>query len=92
MKNIIFDWSGTLVDDLPPVLAATNRIFAHHGREQMDREEFRQTFRLPFADFYAEVLPGVPMADLDELYHQFFVNAENEVTILPAAEEFLRVL
>ncbi len=42
MKNVIFDWSGTLVDDLPPVLEATNRIFAHYRREAMDRDEFRQ--------------------------------------------------
>ena len=41
MKNVIFDWSGTLVDDLPPVLEATNRIFAHYEREAMDRDEFR---------------------------------------------------
>ena len=84
MKNVIFDWSGTLVDDLPPVLEATNRIFAHYEREPMDREEFRRTFRLPFA-----VLPGVSMADLDRLYHKFFVGAEEKVAILPGAREFL---
>lgn len=89
MENVIFDWSGTLVDDLPPVLAATNQIFAHYGRDQMDREEFRRTFRLPFAEFYAEVLPGVPMEDLDALYHEFFVGAETKVSILPGAEKFL---
>jgi phosphoglycolate phosphatase len=89
MKNMIFDWSGTLVDDLPPVLDATNRIFAHHGRAEMDREEFRRTFRLPFAEFYAEVLPGVAMADLDKLYFEFFVESERRVTVLPGAIEFL---
>ncbi len=89
MKNVIFDWSGTLVDDLPPVLEATNRIFAHYGREQMQREEFRRTFRLPFVEFYDEVLPGVPMADLDKLYHEFFVGSDEKVEILPGAREFL---
>lgn len=89
MKNVIFDWSGTLVDDLPPVLEATNRIFAHYQRAPMDRDEFRRTFRLPFAEFYDETLPGVAMADLDSLYHEFFVGSEAEVTILPGAVEFL---
>ena len=89
MKNVIFDWSGTLVDDLPPVLAATNRIFAHYKRDAMDREEFRRTFRLPFAEFYAETLPGVPMPDLDKLYHEFFVDSGNQVEILPGVREFL---
>lgn len=89
MKNVIFDWSGTLVDDLPPVLEATNRIFAHYRREPMDRDEFRQTFRLPFAEFYEEVLPGVLMEDLDRLYIEFFAAAEGEVSLLPGAIEFL---
>lgn len=90
MKNVIFDWSGTLVDDLPPVLEATNRIFAHYQRESMGREEFRRRFRLPFAEFYAEVLPGVSMADLDKLYFQFFAGSEDKVAILPGALEILQ--
>jgi phosphoglycolate phosphatase-like HAD superfamily hydrolase len=31
IRNIIFDWSGTLVDDLPAVFAATNFVFAQCG-------------------------------------------------------------
>jgi len=89
MKNVIFDWSGTLVDDLPPVLEATNRIFAHYRREAMDREEFRRTFKLPFAEFYEEVLPGVLMEDLDRLYIEFFASSEATVSILPEAVEVL---
>ncbi|MGI9240267.1 MAG: HAD family hydrolase [Verrucomicrobiales bacterium] len=89
MKNVIFDWSGTLVDDLPPVLEATNRIFAHYRREAMDREEFRRTFKLPFAEFYDDVLPGVLMDDLDQLYMEFFAGSEAKVSILPQAVEFL---
>ena len=27
-RNLIFDWSGTLVDDLPPVLAATTHVWS----------------------------------------------------------------
>lgn len=89
MKNVIFDWSGTLVDDLPPVLEATNRIFTHYRRAPMDRDEFRRTFRLPFAEFYDEVLPGVMMEDLDRLYIRYFAAAEAEVSVLPGAAEFL---
>ena len=31
IRNIIFDWSGTLVDDLPAVLQATNHVFRLAG-------------------------------------------------------------
>ena len=30
-KNIIFDWSGTLVDDLALTLDASNYVFSQYG-------------------------------------------------------------
>ena len=32
IRNIIFDWSGTLVDDLPAVWQATNYVLAQSER------------------------------------------------------------
>ena len=39
-KNFIFDWSGTLVDDLGPVLDSTNKVFNHFGKPSFTREQF----------------------------------------------------
>ena len=33
IRNIIFDWSGTLVDDLPAVLQASNFVLAQAGKD-----------------------------------------------------------
>ena len=35
IRNIIFDWSGTLVDDLPAVLKATNYVLTQAERPEM---------------------------------------------------------
>jgi phosphoglycolate phosphatase len=88
-ENIILDWSGTVVDDLGPVLDATNQIFRDFGRTELSREEFRRHFRLPFSEFYAELLPEATMEGLEELYHRFFVNLQDHVTLLPGALDFL---
>ena len=56
--NIIFDWSGTLVDDLGPVIEATNAVLSRYGIAALDREGFRRKFRLPYREFYAEMLPA----------------------------------
>ncbi|MGZ4961641.1 MAG: HAD family hydrolase, partial [Limisphaerales bacterium] len=48
IRNIIFDWSGTLVDDLPAVLKATNYVLEKCGVETMSRDTFRKEFCLPF--------------------------------------------
>ncbi len=89
LRNLIFDWSGTLVDDLAPVIGATNRVLRDHGLPELTREEFRRRFRLPFTEFYHEVLPGVPLEELDARFHETFVQLQHAVTPLPGAFEFL---
>jgi phosphoglycolate phosphatase len=70
--NLIFDWSGTLVDDLPPVLEATNHVLGIYGVAALDREGFRLRFRLPYRDFYEELLPGVPLDELEVHFRRAF--------------------
>ncbi len=88
-RNLIFDWSGTLVDDLGPVIEATNAVFARHGLPLFDREQFRRRFRLPYVEFYDEHLPGVPMGELEDCFRAAFANARSQVTIMPHAREKL---
>ncbi len=88
-RNIIFDWSGTLVDDLGPVLEATNEVLGKYGVAPLDREAFRRRFRLPYRDFYAEVLPLVPLEELEGHFRQAFAAAATPVTVLPHAREKL---
>jgi phosphoglycolate phosphatase len=88
-QNIIFDWSGTLVDDLPPVLEATNAVMTAFGRPALTREEFRRQFRLPFMHWYEEVLPGVPLQALNDVFLPAFAASAQPVTVLPHAQRFL---
>lgn len=89
IRNIIFDWSGTLVDDLPAVLKASNFVLLQSGRPAMSLDEFRAEFQLPFTKFYDRHTPHVPMAQLEEWFHAEFRQAQDSVTELPHAREFL---
>ena len=89
LRNLLLDWSGTLVDDLPPVIGATNFVLEKHGRPPLSREEFRQKFRLPFTEFYEEYLPDIPLHELDAAFHGHFVTIQDDVTPLPGLYEFL---
>ena len=89
-NNYIFDWSGTLVDDLGPVLDATNRVFNHYGKDSFTREEFCSEFCLPFKIFYDKFLPEAPMSELELLYTKFFNQSHENVFLLPGAKEILR--
>jgi len=89
IKNIILDWSGTFVDDLQPVVSATNAILREYNRPEMTVAEFRASFRLPFIEWYQEVLPEVPMDKIEHYYQTAFTDLESQVALLPGAREFL---
>lgn len=88
-RSLLFDWSGTLVDDLPPTLYATNMVLGEHNLPALGREEFRQRFRLPYPEFYEEVLLGVPIETLEDTFRTSFNLSPKGVTVLPHAREML---
>ena len=89
IRNIIFDWSGTLVDDLPAVWKATNYVLSQAEREEMSLEQFRAEFCLPFTIFYDRHLPHIPLPQLEEWFHSRFRQVQDSVCELPHAREFL---
>lgn len=90
IKNIIFDWSGTLVDDLPAVWRASNFVFRQARVPELTLDQFRQEFQLPFTKFYDRFTPHVPMERLEEWFHASFREVQDLVEALPHAREFLR--
>jgi len=89
IRNLIFDWSGTLADDLPPVLDATNQLLAFYQRPRLSEEEFREMFQLPFKGFYDQVLPEIPLSELEERFGRYFAASQAPVVLIPHAREFL---
>ncbi len=89
IRNVIFDWSGTLVDDLPAVLQASNHVFRLAGVAEMSLAQFRAEFCLPFKRFYDRYVPHIPLPQLETWFHAEFRRAQHQVAPLPHAREFL---
>src|SRR5437016_378744 len=89
IRNIIFDWSGTLVDDLPAVWKATNYVLTQAERAEMTLEQFRAEFCLPFNLFYDRHIPHITLSQLEEWFHSRFRQVQDSVCELPHAREFL---
>lgn len=88
-RNLIFDWSGTLCDDLALTLEATNYVLAQYNRPALTREQFRAEFQLPYPDYYARKTPEAALEDLENYYRKAFDASALEVTIIPHAREFV---
>jgi phosphoglycolate phosphatase-like HAD superfamily hydrolase len=75
-EHLVWDWNGTLLNDLELVVAATNRVFAALGGRPVTVEEHRLHFRRPVADFYAAVLGRAVDAEefdrLDAIFHDAY--------------------
>ena len=89
IRNVIFDWSGTLVDDLPAVWRASNHALEQAGVPAMPLEQFRREFRLPARDFYVERVPKEALPDLERWFLDGFRQVQDSVTPLPHARDFL---
>jgi phosphoglycolate phosphatase len=89
VRNIILDWSGTLVDDLPAVWRATNYVLERAERAPMSLEQFRAEFCLPFKGFYDRHVPHVPLPQLEDWFHSHFRQVRDSVSEVPHAREFL---
>jgi phosphoglycolate phosphatase-like HAD superfamily hydrolase len=90
IRNLILDWSGTLVDDLLPVLHTTNHVLRLHGKAELTLAGFRRDFCLPVRRFYEARIPEVPQAELEREFLAHYPQYRHEIQVLPAAKEFLR--
>jgi phosphoglycolate phosphatase-like HAD superfamily hydrolase len=75
-KHLVWDWNGTLLDDLTLVVEATNVSLASVGGPVITADEHRRDFRRPVADYYSFVL-GRPLTDeefqrLDDAFHDAY--------------------
>lgn len=72
---ILWDWNGTLLDDLDAEVAALNAMLRRRGRPPVTREFFRRHFAFPARDFYRLVGMDVPDHEWDALaieYHDSY--------------------
>lgn len=89
IRNVIFDWSGTLVDDLQAVWTSTNFTIQKCRFPAISLDQFRSEFCLPFDVFYERVTPGVSLDVLEGWYKESFKEEQKNVRPLPYAREFL---
>ena len=74
--HLVWDWNGTLLDDLSLVVSSTNHAFAAVGGRPVDPDEHRARFRRPVAEFYAEILERAvddeEFGELDRIFHDAY--------------------
>ncbi|XVV12192.1 HAD family hydrolase [Actinoplanes sp. CA-131856] len=93
-KHLVWDWNGTLLDDLHLVVSSTNEAFASVGGRAVGADEHRSRFRRPVAEFYAEILERAvdqeEFEELDRIFHDAYRLGLTNMTLAADASEALR--
>ena len=80
-RHVVWDWNGTLLDDLPIVLEAVNHCLVDFGVSPINADDYRDHYTRPVRAFYDSLLDR-PIEDdewthLNESFHeQYFARAE----------------
>lgn len=74
--HLVWDWNGTLLNDLNLVVAATNAALVAANGRVVTAHEHRARFRRPISDYYADLL-GRPVDPdefrrLDKIFHDAY--------------------
>ncbi len=72
MPHIVWDWNGTLLDDLPLILDAANAALGRFGAGPITVTEYRDRFTRPIVGFYAWALDRDVTDDEVEVIDQAF--------------------
>lgn len=91
IKNIIFDWSGTLSDDFVSVYIAVMEVFKKLGLEVLTLGEFKKEFTLPYMEFYRKFKKDVSKEEVQKLYSRE-IELVDKPKPFPEAKEVLEFL
>jgi phosphoglycolate phosphatase-like HAD superfamily hydrolase len=92
--HLVWDWNGTLLDDLTVVVGATNAALDSVGAGPVTVDEHRRDFRRPVADYYAQVLgrtlTAAEFAELDRIFHSTYADGLAAAPLAAGATAALR--
>lgn len=83
--HLVWDWNGTLLNDIEVVVASTNTAFVKAGGLAITVDDHRRRFRRPIIDFYSEwlgrELTETEFVEMDELFHASYRDSLTTVSL-----------
>ena len=90
-SHLVWDWNGTLLDDLPIVVESVNRSIAMFGVAPIDADDYRDHYTRPVRHFYDNLF-GRVVADeewlrLNTTFHDIYFDLAADADLAPGARE-----
>jgi HAD superfamily hydrolase (TIGR01549 family) len=95
-RAVLFDKDGVLIDSIDGCLAAANATFAHYGKPEMSKEDFRTQFWGTRADInFAKSFDGAAKGKIDEVcdyYNNKKLEFKGIIKVFPSTVPVLKRL
>ncbi|OFY58890.1 MAG: hypothetical protein A2Y87_07465 [Bacteroidetes bacterium RBG_13_46_8] len=91
-EMIIWDWNGTLLNDIDICIESINRILDKRGRKRITKESYLEFFRFPVIDFYTDLGFDFEKEDFDALsdeYMNHYISIESHSSLQVGALDLL---
>jgi len=95
INHVIFDWNGTLLDDVDLAVTAVSVCCRRYGVQAIDKSTYRRKFRFPIQSFYADLgfnFENVPFPELVRSYLNLFDSRVVECRLHHSARTLLSKL
>lgn len=91
-KYVLWDWNGTLLDDLKPSIDAVNDMLEIYGKQPITLEQYYSYVDTPIYKFYEHIfdLKVVTMDVIKPLYGELYIKHENDAILAEGAEKLLK--
>ncbi|MGW7055359.1 HAD family hydrolase [Streptomyces sp. NPDC054887] len=91
--HLVWDWNGTLLDDISAVIGATNAAFAEIGIEPITLARYRELYCVPIPRFYERLRGRLPTEAewlvMDEAFHRHYTELRVVCALAQGVEELL---
>ncbi|MDO9555124.1 MAG: HAD hydrolase-like protein, partial [Atribacterota bacterium] len=92
-KHIIWDWNGTLINDIWLVVEIMNKMLKKRNMPGIDSKKYREIFDFPVIDYYAKLGFNFSKESFEELTGEFineYYTRFNECKLFDETEEVLK--
>ena len=78
-KHIIWDWNGTLLDDVHLTIEIVNTLLVDHNDLQLNINSYREVFDFPIIDYYTKVGFDFERESFESLCNRFIATYDTRV-------------
>lgn len=91
-NTIIWDWNGTLLNDVWLCVEIVNKLLVNHNNLQLDEDSYRAVFGFPIIDYYKRIGIDLKKESFEILTPKFISSYEASVKKCQLHEGVMKVL